>query len=114
MPGRTSNSASRSFSSPKSPVMFPKKPYFPPKTVTPSTTPAPQALTPAPIQQERPGFFSNMWTGFGLGSGQAIGHNMFRSDPVVKHVHTNVPKEYDQCMKDNNNDMDLCKQFLDD
>lgn len=108
MPGRTSNSASRSFSSPKSPVTIPRKSYMP---STASVTPAPAA---ASVQQGRPGFFSNMWQGFGLGAGQAIAHNIFRSDPVVKHVHTSVPKEYDQCMKDNNNDKDLCKQFLED
>jgi hypothetical protein len=64
-----------------------------------------------------------MWTGFGLGAGQSMAMNMFRSDPVVKHVHdtpikatseleANLPKEFVQCMKDNNNDKDLCKQFL--
>jgi hypothetical protein len=61
---------------------------------------------------ERPGFFSNMWQGFGLGAGQAIAHNWFRNDPVVKHVHEVMPKEYEQCMKDNQGDKDLCKQFL--
>jgi hypothetical protein len=75
---------------------------------------------------EKPGFFSNMWQGFGLGAGQSIAMNIFRSDPQVKHVHENVvstptqsisklesslPKEFVQCMTDNN-DKDLCKQFL--
>jgi hypothetical protein len=87
----------------------------------PSYTP-PQVQTPQSSQN--PGFFSNMWQGFGLGTGQAIAHNIFRSDPVVKHTYENVPtsressldttlpKEYIQCMKDNNNDKELCKQFL--
>jgi hypothetical protein len=78
------------------------------------------------VEVERPGFFSNMWQGFGLGAGQAIAHNVFRNDPVVKHVHEKnsviqsssnlekaLPKEFVQCMKDNNNDKDLCKHYLD-
>jgi hypothetical protein len=102
MPSR--ESSRRSFMSPKSPVPIQRKPYVP------STPSLPQA--PTPVQQERPGFFSNIWQGFGLGTGQAIAHNMFRSDPMVKHEHISVPKEYDQCMKDNNNDKELCEQFL--
>jgi hypothetical protein len=63
-----------------------------------------------------------MWQGFGLGAGQAIAHNIFRSNPIVNHVHhedtmvkneANLPKEFVQCMKDNNNDKDLCKHLLD-
>jgi hypothetical protein len=70
---------------------------------------------------ERPGFFSNMWSGFGLGAGQSIAMNIFRSDPKVTQINhavqtssleANLPKEFIQCMKDNNNDKDLCKQFL--
>jgi hypothetical protein len=63
-----------------------------------------------------------MWQGFGLGAGQSIAMNIFRSDPKVTHVHENVPatstseslysKEYIQCLKDNSNDKDLCKQFM--
>jgi hypothetical protein len=69
-----------------------------------------------------------MWQGFGLGAGQSIAMNIFRSDPKVTHVHENaaaptvtantssleksLPKEFVQCMKENNNDKDLCKQFL--
>ncbi len=72
------------------------------------------------VEVERPGFFSNMWQGFGLGAGQAIAHNNFRSDPEVKVVHEHVTtsatntvsKDYVQCMKDNKDDKDLCKQFL--
>jgi hypothetical protein len=99
---------------------------------TPSSTPS---LTPSfPVQHnvkvEQPGFFSNMWQGFGLGAGQAIAHNIFRSDPVVQHVHTpqpqsqshpvqekskleeNLPKEFVQCMKEYDNNKELCKQYL--
>ncbi len=86
-----------------------------------------QSSPPAPVSTpsvqhnvviEKPGFFSNIFTGFGLGAGQAIAHNVFRSDPVVKHVHeseivkSELPKEFIQCMKDNNNNTDICKQFL--
>jgi hypothetical protein len=83
-----------------------------------------------------------MWQGFGLGAGQSIAMNIFRSDPKVTHVHENAPssvvpstsesiyskeytqcmkdkyddkevcKQYVQCLKDNNNDRDLCKQFI--
>ena len=96
----------------------------------------PATVAPAPssvyhhhnVEVERPGFFSNMWQGFGLGAGQAIAHNVFRSDTQVKVVHEQaattaiqsssvatsvaLPKDYTQCLKDNNNDKDLCKQFL--
>jgi hypothetical protein len=40
------------------------------------------------VEVERPGFFSNMWQGFGLGAGQAIAHNVFRSDPEVNDAPT--------------------------
>jgi hypothetical protein len=61
---------------------------------------------------EQPGFFSNMWSGFGLGTGQAIAHNMFRSTPVAAPVHVSDHKEFEQCMKDSGNDMEVCKKFL--
>jgi len=74
------------------------------------------------ISQQSPGFISNVIQGFGLGAGQAIAHNIFRSDLVVTHTYNNIPKqqetnselpkEFVQCMKDNNNDKELCKQFL--
>lgn len=107
--------ASHTYSSPKSPV--------PP---LPKTTPPPvQTYLPVQnhsLQVQQPGFFSNMWQGFGLGAGQSIAFNMFRSDPVVKHVHeslppssalnSTLPKEYVQCMKESQNDADACKQYL--
>jgi hypothetical protein len=57
--------------------------------------------------------------GFGLGAGQAIAHKIFRNDPAPPQqqvyseatTHT-FPKEFDKCMKDNNNDTELCKQFI--
>jgi hypothetical protein len=65
------------------------------------------SATSAPLltQTEKPGFFANAWAGFGLGTGQAIAHNIFRSDPVQK------PSEFEQCMKEKN-DMETCKVFL--
>jgi hypothetical protein len=120
MPGRSSYSSHKSsrssykYSSPKSPVSPPPTSY-----VAPSPS-----VVHHNHQVEKPGFFSNMWSGFGLGAGQSIAMNMFRSDPKVTHVHentssitpsnleANLPKEFVQCMKDNNNDKDLCKQFL--
>jgi hypothetical protein len=104
----SSRNSSYSYSSPKSPIIAP---------------------TPTPIVQhnhqlQQPGFFSNVFQGFGLGAGQSIAMNIFRSDPKVTHVHENapssstpsleksLPKEFVQCMKENNNDKDLCKQYL--
>ncbi len=58
-----------------------------------------------------------MFTGFGLGAGQAIAHNIFRSDPVVKHVHEpqqatkSPPKEYIQCIQEHNDPKD-CEKWL--
>lgn len=101
-----SSRPSYSFSSPRTPVTVPSAP-----------TPATPILTHH-NQVERPGFFSNMWTGFGLGAGQSIAMNIFRSDPKVSNIQENIttplnlPKEFVQCMKDNNNNKDLCKQFL--
>ena len=132
MPGRSSSSSRSSstrssFSSPvrtfRSSYSSPKIPIgLPTKTTTPTPVTTSSVVTHN-HQVEKPGFFSNMWSGFGLGAGQSIAMNIFRSDPVVKHVHENkpattsnlndnLPKEYVQCMKDNNNDKDLCKQFL--
>jgi hypothetical protein len=95
--------SSYSYSSPKSPALPPVQHHT--------------------MQVQQPGFFSNMWQGFGLGAGQSIAFNMFRSDPVVKHVHegssqatpssgTSQPKEYVQCMKESNNNAEACKQYL--
>ncbi len=98
-----------------------------PQPVRPAPVPSTASAPAAPVQHqhnvvvEKQGFFSNVWQGFGLGAGQAIAHNIFRSDPVAtvkqqievaKPVITELPKEFVQCMKDNHNDTDLCKQFL--
>lgn len=127
MPGRSSSSSSRS----PSRSSFSSKPssyyYSSPKSPIPTSL-----YTPPQVQHnvsiQKPGFFSNMWQGFGLGAGQSIAMNIFLSDPTVSHVHENIPKstslpnttsleanlpkEFVQCVKDNNNDKDLCKQFL--
>jgi hypothetical protein len=68
---------------------------------------------PTQIQQinhkiEQPGFFSNVMQGFGLGAGQSIAMNLFRSPTEVKHIHdspTPAPtlSIYDKCIKDGNN-----------
>jgi len=121
MPGRSSSSRSPSRSSSHSlSTSSYKRSYSPPKSLTHSPKPTQSVVTHS-HQVEKPGFFSNMWTGFGLGTGQAIAHNIFRSEPqsnTPPPVYTppqstlNLPKEYIQCMKDNNNDKELCKQFL--
>jgi hypothetical protein len=67
---------------------------------------------------EQPGFFSNVLQGFGLGAGQSIAFNMFRSPTEVKHTYESHPsspyqsKEYTQCMKESQNDVEACKQYL--
>lgn len=123
MPGRSSSSSRSSFSSRSS--SKPSYSYSSPKSPVPAPVPTP-APTPSVVQHnhqvQQPGFFSNMLQGFGLGAGQSIAMNIFRSDPVVKHTHENapitsslelkLPKEFVQCMKENNNDKDLCKQYL--
>jgi hypothetical protein len=102
--------------------LSPKSPISP----LPKTTPPPSQSLPIQhhsLQVQQPGFFSNMWQGFGLGAGQSIAFNMFRSDPVVKHVHEStalqlpvatdtLPKEYVQCMKESQNNAEACKQYL--
>ena len=114
---RNSTKPSYSYSSPKSPVPAP----------TPSYTPAPSTVNHN-HQIQQPGFFSNMWQGFGLGAGQSIAMNIFRSDPKVTHVHENAPststtsvtsssesfysKEFSQCMKDKWDDKETCKQYV--
>ncbi len=72
------------------------------------------------VKTENPGFFSNVFAGFGLGAGQAVAHNIFRSDPVVKHVHEPQqtatkppPKEYIQCIQEHNDPKD-CEKWLKD
>ncbi len=114
MPGRSSSSS--------------KSSSMPSKSLPSSTNnsnyikPPQQQQSQIQITQQSPGFISNVIQGFGLGAGQAIAHNIFRSDPVVTHTYENtpkqqvnnseLPKEFVQCMKDNNNDTELCKQFL--
>jgi len=112
----SSSKPSYSYSSPKSPVTYPAPtPSYQPSTVNHNH------------QVQQPGFFSNMWQGFGLGAGQSIAMNIFRSDPKVTHVHENAPststsstqssetfysKEFTQCMKDKWDDKETCKQYI--
>lgn len=95
-----------------------------PPTPPTSGAQAPHTVTHN-VNIERPGFFANVWQGFGLGAGQAIAHNIFRSSapastptglPVAAaaaSASSDLPKEFVQCMKDNHNDIELCKQFVD-
>lgn len=122
MPSKSSNTsrASPTFKISKSSYSYksPKSPILP--SVNSVNTPSTMQHN---VNVQQPGFFSNMWQGFGFGTGQTFAHNLFRSDPTVTHIHTNakqtistlesnLPKEFVQCMKDNNNDKELCKQFL--
>jgi len=91
-----------------------------------STTSISKPITstqPSVNHQQQPGFLSNMWQGFGLGAGQSIAMNMFRSDPKVTHIHETQPnsivqqttiesKEYIQCMKESQNNKEACKEYL--
>lgn len=121
---RNSSRPSYSYSSPKSPAPI----------SSPAPTPAPTPTTPTvnPNQQvQQPGFVSNVVQGFGLGAGQSIAMNIFRSDPKVAHVHENAPastttassvtpsnlesvydKEFKQCMKDKWDDKETCNQYV--
>lgn len=80
---------------------------------------SPRSPAPMPAAQ-RPGFFSNVWQGFGFGAGQSIAASMFGpSRPAASAAVAAAepllplkPKEYVQCMKDNEGDKDLCEQFL--
>ena len=86
-------------------------------------------VNPSPVHThkvQQPGFLSNMWQGFGLGAGQSIAMNMFRSDPTVRHIDESTPsstitqstsellysKEYSQCLKDKYDDKETCKQYI--
>jgi hypothetical protein len=132
MPGRSSSSSGRSSGRSSSRSSFSSRPsksysYSSPKS---PVTVSPSALTPSVVhhnhQLERPGFFSNMWQGFGLGAGQSIAMNIFRSDPKVTHVHENAPstasglssseslysREFAQCLKDKYDDKEACKQYI--
>lgn len=72
------------------------------------------------VQVEKPGFFSNVWQGFGLGAGQAIAHNLFMSKPVQQagiaaaagsSQQQSQPKEYTKCMEEYN-DKYACEKYL--
>ena len=119
---RSSSSSSRSSSyrssysrSPTYKPSFSSYSYHSPKSVVlPSK---PQAPTPYYQEKERPGFFSNMWQGFGLGAGQAIAHNIFRSNPVVTHTYEpkpteTKPKEYEICLQEHKYDKYICDEAL--
>jgi hypothetical protein len=80
--------------------------------------PVASSYAPSPVvhthKVEQPGFFSNVFQGFGLGAGQSIAMNMFRSPTEVKHTYEvpKQPNEYTQCMKETQNDTEACKQYL--
>jgi len=55
--------------------------------------------------------------GFGFGMGNSIAMNIFRSDPKPAAAPPTAPvppevKEYVQCLEKNNNDKELCKQYM--
>ena len=125
-----SSSRSSSFSRSSPSRSKPSYSYSSPKTpiASPSVASAPSSVVNHNHQMQQPGFFSNMWQGFGLGAGQSIAMNIFRSDPKVTHVHENVPptsttpaisstesfysSEFTQCMKDKWDDKEKCKNYV--
>jgi hypothetical protein len=105
MPRSSSKSSSKSFKSSAS-----KYSYTSPKSPVPAPTPV---HLPQTVRVEGPGLFSSVVQGFGLGAGQSMAFNLFRSDPApqtVKHVHE-LPKEYVQCLKEND-DPKQCEKWL--
>ncbi len=119
--GRSSSrSSSRSFFSSK-----PQSSYSYSSPKSPVPTPAPTTIPTQyhNVKVEQPGFFSNIMQGFGLGAGQSMAFNLFRSTPStsIASIGTSsvtattqdipFPKEYIQCMKEYNNS-DACKQYL--
>jgi hypothetical protein len=125
MPGRSRSSTSSSSRSSKKPSYS----YSSPKSS--AITPSLSSISHSPVvhhnhQVQQPGFFSSVVQGFGLGAGQSIAMNIFRSDPKVTHVHENTPtststlsisesfysKEFAQCLKDKYDDKESCKQYI--
>jgi hypothetical protein len=127
MPG----SRSSSFSSHKSSRSH-KSSYSPNlKSRSPSPSPSrSQSLTPIGAnsltnnQMQQPGFFSNIMQGFGLGAGQSIAMNIFRSEPKISYKNENNEvkplanleslhnTEYTACIKDKWNNVDICKEYI--
>ena len=118
------------FQTPRAPVALPSRSAVP---AIPTYNPPPQ-MHSHQVHVQQPGFFSNMWQGFGLGAGQSIAFNMFRSDPkpvvvtapaptasaateaaTPTHLQLRIPKpskEYIQCMEESKGDEDACRQFI--
>lgn len=137
MPGRSSSRSSFSRSSSNSTS------FISSRSTARSSVSTPSYSSSAPVQQhnvkvEQPGFFSNMIQGFGLGAGQSLAFNLFRSNPTPapsaapaaptsvsyaatatatasanSSIESSLPKEFVQCMKETNNDKDACKHYLD-
>jgi hypothetical protein len=123
--GRSSSFSSRNSSKPSYSYSSPKSPFRSPTSTI--TSPPTQSVVNHNHQVQQPGFFSNMWQGFGLGAGQSIAMNIFRSDPKVTHVHENTSsinsstlsssesfysREFTQCLKDKYDDKETCKQYI--
>ncbi len=99
-----SSSRSSSFSRSKSSNVYSK----PTNTTQPVKSTQPVQIQQINHKIEQPGFFSNVMQGFGLGAGQSIAMNIFRSPTEVKHINESpIPAPtlsiYDKCIKDGNN-----------
>jgi hypothetical protein len=108
-----SSARASSFSSAR-PSSFSSERASRPKPVTSVPQQTSQHTPVVTHKVEQPGFFSNVFQGFGLGAGQSIAMNIFRSPTEVKHTYEvpNQPNEYTQCMKETQNDTEACKQYL--
>jgi hypothetical protein len=128
MPGRASPTNSRSGGRAVAPAPYkwhsPRAPAAVPVSVPVSVPVAPPS--PVVVQQQQPGLFSNMWSGFGWGAGHSIAANIFRSPTQIVHTTAATPvpgtataypriptsKEYEQCMEESKQNREACKQYL--
>ena len=123
MPGRASAPKNRSGGGAVAPTPYKWHSPRAPAAALPAVVPSPVV-----IKQQQPGFFSNMWSGFGWGAGHSIAANIFRSPTQVVHTTAATPggsaaaaaypriptsKEYEQCMEESKQNREACKQYLD-
>lgn len=81
------------------------------------TSPA-NSLTTSSSTPQRPSFFKTMKEGVAFGAGASLGQSIFRSiftgpapQPNTAGTDSRPTPEYLQCMIDNNNDKEACKEY---
>ena len=94
--------------------------------MAPAPAPAPRLTPPAPSSvpvSGAPTLGQSIKQGFGFGMGSAIAHRIFGASPTIvvqptpaptqaPTVEPKYPREFEQCMRESNNDREVCKQFL--